>query len=255
MPFSLPDAVVHSMQNARRVVVLTGGGLAAEAQVPGFRDAHVGEWANYDVSELATQQAFVRNPRLVWSWYEHRRQTAEAIEPSPSHFTLVDLEQHYPAFTLITQTIDGLHWRAGSRELIEVNGCLRRARCFDAGHILTSWEDDGEIPPRCPHCGSQLRHDVVFFGEGLPEWELRRARKAVTECEVFLTVGSIAAIEPVSSFPFIARKNGALVLAIDADDSLYALMADYVIPTTPSEGLAILAQTIFGQSNRERTAD
>src|SRR5438046_1503988 len=135
MPLTLPDAVAHRLKTARRVVALTGGGMAAESKVPSFREAHSGEWADYDVSELAT-------------------------EPSTAHYALVDLEQHYPSFTLITQTIDGLHWRAGSRDLLEVNGCLRRSRCYEAGHVVTSWEDVGEAPPRCPHCGSILRPDV-----------------------------------------------------------------------------------------------
>lgn len=244
MSLVLPDAVIQRLKQARHVVVLTGGGMAAEAQMPSFREAHIGEWSAYDVTELATQQAYVRNPRLVWSWYDSRRRTAEGIEPSAAHFALVDLEQFYPAFTLITQAIDGLHWRAGNRELIEVNGCLRRARCYEAGHILSSWEDVGEVPPRCPHCGSILRHDVVFFGEGLPEWELRRARKAVEQCDVFLTIGSVSAIEPISSFPFVAKRSGALLLTIDTDDSLYALLADHVLNATPGEALAQLTPLI-----------
>ena len=230
MPLSLPDSALKRLQTARYVVALTGGGMAAESHIPSFREARVGDWAAYDVSELATQQAFVRNPRLVWQWYDHRRHQAEEATPSPAHFALVDLEQHYPAFTLITQTIDGLHWRAGSRDLIELNGCLRRGRCFEAGHILSSWEEEGEVPPLCPHCGSMLRPDVVMFGEGLPERELKQARKAVEQCDVLLCVGAISAIEPVSSFPFVARRVGAMVISIADADSIYSLLADYVIP-------------------------
>jgi NAD-dependent deacetylase len=247
MPLTLPESVVERLRRAQRVVALTGGGIAAESHVPTFRDAHTGEWAAYDVSELATQQAYVRNPRLVWEWYDYRRRTAEALEPSPAHYALVDMEQFYPAFTLITQSIDGLHWRAGSRDLVELNGCLRRARCFEAGHILSSWEEVGEVPPRCPHCGSMLRPDVVFFGEGLPEWELRRARKAVEQCEVFLTVGTVGAIEPVASFPFVAKRFGALTIAIEPDDSVYSLMADFVIPLPPGAVLRELLGLITGE--------
>src|SRR5919197_300391 len=213
MPLTLPDTVLHRLKTARRVVALTGGGMAAASRVPSFREAHSGEWADYDVSELATPQAFQRNPRLVWEWYDYRRRTAEAAEPSQAHYALVDLEQHYPTFTLITQT----------------NGCLRRGRCYEAGHIISTWEDVGEVPPRCPHCGSVLRPDVVLFGEGLPEWELRRARAAVERCEVFMCVGAVGAIEPVASFPFVAKRVGALVLAIDAEDSIYTLLSDYAI--------------------------
>jgi NAD-dependent deacetylase len=246
MPLTLPDAVAQRLKTASRVVALTGGGMAAESKVPTFREAQTGEWAEYDVSELATEQGYLRNPRLVWEWYDYRRRAAEATEPSTAHYALVDLEQHYPNFTLITQTIDGLHWRAGSRDLIEVNGCLRRSRCYEHGHLISAWEDVGEVPPHCPQCGSILRPDVVLFGEGLPEWELRRARAEVERCEVFLCAGNVGAIEPVASFPFIAKRSGALVLAIDTEDSIYTLMADHVIPATPGAALPELVQLVVG---------
>lgn len=247
MVLTVPDAVLCRLKTAQRVVALSGRGMAAESRVPSFDEAHQGIWAQYDVSELATQQAFLRNPRLVWEWYDYRRQVAEAAQPSIAHYALVDLEQHYPNFTLITQTIDGLHWRAGSRDLIEINGCLRRSRCYEAGHIVSAWEDVGEIPPRCPHCGSILRPDVVLFGEGLPEWELRKAQRAVEKCDVFLCVGSTSAIEPIASFPFVAKRVGALVLAIAPGESIYTLMADYVIPATPGEVLPELVQMVMGE--------
>lgn len=252
MPLTLPDTLLHRLKTARRIVALTGGGMATESKVPSFREAHSGEWAQYDVSELATVQAFMRNPRLVWEWYEHRRRVAEAAEPSTAHYALVDLEQHYPNFTLITQTIDGLHWRAGSRDLIELNGCLRRSRCYEAGHVISSWEDVGESPPRCPHCGSVLRPGVVMFGEGLPEWELRRARTAVEQCEVFICVGAIGAIEPISSFPFVAKRAGATVLSIDTEDSIYTLLADHVISQPLGEALTELVRQVAGEISELR---
>jgi NAD-dependent deacetylase len=255
MPLTLPDSVLHRLKNASRIVALTGGGLAAESKVPSFREAHSGEWAGYDVSELATEQAYLRNPRLVWEWYEHRRRVADASEPSQAHYALVDLEQHYPTFTLVTQTIDGLHWRAGSRDLVELNGRLGRSRCYEAGHIISAWEDVGESPPRCPHCGSMLRPGVVLFGEGLPEWELRKARAAVEQCEVFMCVGNVGAIEPVASFPFLAKRAGALVLAIDAADSIYTLLADHVVEEPLGEALPELMRQIVGQVDELRAEE
>ena len=255
MPLTLPDSVLHRLKTARNIVALTGGGMAAESKIPSFREAHSGEWAAYDVSELATEQAYLRNPRLVWEWYEHRRRVADAAEPSPAHYALVDLEQHYPSFTLITQTIDGLHWRAGSRDMVELNGSLGRPRCYEAGHVISSWEDVGESPPRCPHCGSMLRPGVVLFGEGLPEWELRRARVAVEQCEVFMCVGDVGAIEPVASFPFVAKRVGALVLAIDAADSIYTLMADHIIDEPLADALPALVQLIVGNVGELRAEE
>ncbi len=246
MSLTLPDDLIRRLSQAQRVVALTGGGVAAESGIPSFREAHTGHWAQYDVSELATPQAFVRNPRLVWDWYAYRRALAERAQPGVSHYALVDLEQYYPEFTLITQSIDGLHWRAGSRDLIELNGSLRRCRCYESGHIAFAWDDDGEIPPRCVQCGSLLRPDVVMFGEGLPHHELRRARQVVEQCDLFLCVGTVGAIEPVASFPFVARRHGAFVLTIAPDESVYTLMADYVLTATPGAVLPELVQLIVG---------
>jgi NAD-dependent deacetylase len=255
MSLTLPDTVLNRLKSAQRIVALTGGGMAAESKIPSFRQAHSGAWAEYDVSELATEQAFLRNPRLVWEWYEHRRHVAAAAEPSQAHYALVDLEQHYPSFSLITQTIDGLHWRAGSRDVVELNGSLGRPRCYEAGHVISSWEDVGEVPPRCPHCGSILRPGVVLFGEGLPEWELRRARAAVEQCDVFMCVGDVGAIEPVASFPFVAKRVGALVLAIDAEDSIYTLMADHVIDQPLGEALPELVRLVVGDVGELRAEE
>lgn len=250
MSHLLPEKVLYHLRNAQRVVALTGGGMAAEARFPSFREAHSGAWAQYDVSELATTQAFLRNPKLVWEWYAYRRQSAEHLEPSTCHRALVELERYYPSFTLITQTIDGLHERAGSQSLVELNGSLMRSRCFEAGHLIQEWEDVGEIPPRCPHCGSILRPNIVMFGEGLPHAELRRARQAVEQCDLFLCVGSVGAIEPVASFPFIARRVGARVIVIDPDESIYTVMADDVIPQPPGQVLPVLVQaTVNGAAD------
>ncbi|MEM8530177.1 MAG: Sir2 family NAD-dependent protein deacetylase [Chloroflexota bacterium] len=248
MSLALSDDLVQRLRDAQSVVVLTGGGMAAESHVPSFRESHAGEWAKYDVHDLATHQGLVRNPRLVWEWYEYRRQLTAAKEPSLSHYALVDLEQYYPTFTLVTQTIDGLHWRAGSRDVVELNGCLLRSRCYDTGRILSEWEEVGEVPPRSPFSGGILRPDVVLFGEGLPQAELRRAQKAVEQCDLFLCVGSVAAIEPVSSFPFVAKRVKALTMTIDVGDSIYSLMADSVVLATPGEVLPELAQLIVGDS-------
>jgi NAD-dependent deacetylase len=240
----LPESVVTHLRNAKRVVALTGGGVASEAHFPTFIEAHTGEWARYDVSELATPQAFLRNPRLVWEWYAHRRRSAARLGPSATHRALVALEQYYPNFTLITQTIDGLHVQAGSEQVIELNGCLNRSRCYEAGHILHQWEEVGEIPPRCPHCGSFLRPDVVMYGEGLSQIDLRRARQAVEQCDTFLCLGTIGAIEPVSSFPFAARRARARVIAIAPDDSVYTLLADDTITAQPATILPELVRAV-----------
>ncbi len=244
----LPDSVITLVRQAHQIVALTGGGVASEAKFPSFRESHTGEWARYDVSELATPQAFQRNPRLVWEWYAHRRRVAEQIHPGPTHQALAALERFNPNITIVTQAIDGLHTRAGSTQVIELNGSLLQTRCFEAGHIVNTWEHD-DIPPRCPHCGSFLRPDVVMFGEGLAQTDLRRARAAVDACDLFLALGTIATIEPVSSFPIAARKARAHVVAIThEEDSIYTVLADEIISAAPGEVLPILALALLNQS-------
>lgn len=249
MTFNIPDEVVAHMCSAKRVAVLTGAGVSAESGVPTFRQAQTGMWARFDPTELATPQAFLRNPRLVWDWYAYRRQMVEAAQPNPAHYTLVDLEQYYPDFTLITQNIDGLHWRAGSRDLLELHGNIERTRCFECGTYAKGWDEEGEIPPRCGHCGGLLRPDVVWFGEGLPERELRLAYEAAEQAQLFLSVGTSAVVQPAASLPIIAKRAGAYVIEINPEETALSIVADCWLPGKAGEVLPELARLVFGESH------
>lgn len=251
MALEIADKVVGRLQEASRVVVLTGAGMSIESGVPTLRQSHTGLWARFDISELATPQAFLRNPRLVWNWYAHRRQVMEAASPGPAHYALVDLEQHYPVFTVITQNIDGLHWRAGSRELLELHGNIGRSRCFDCATYAAGWDEEGGVPPRCARCGGWLRPDVVLLGEGLAEQELRRAYRATETAQVFLAVGTSASIQPAASLPLIARRSGALVIVIDPGETALSVVADCWLQGKASEVLPVLVQHIL-QPDRAR---
>src|SRR6185503_17759328 len=150
---------------------LTGACVSAESGVPTFRDAQTGLWAKYSPQELATPRAFKRNPRLVWEWYEYRRNLVAGAQPNAAHEALARMEKLFPEFHLITQNIDGLHHRAGSQNVIELHGNITRTRCFDEGTIVSKWNDSGDVPPKCPRCGGLLRPDVVWFEEPMPEQE------------------------------------------------------------------------------------
>jgi NAD-dependent deacetylase len=226
---SIPPAVIDRLRAASRVAVLTGAGVSAESGVPTFRDAQRGFWSRYDPTELATPQAFQRNPRLVWDWYSYRRGLIEAAEPNSAHYALVDLEQHYGNFTLITQNVDGLHWRAGSRTLLELHGNIGRCRCFDCGKVVERWSDDEERPPACAHCGGLLRPDVVWFGEGLPARTLEQAYRAAERSEVFLCIGTSAIVHPAASLPLIALRGGAYVIEINTEETALSLLAHLLI--------------------------
>jgi len=231
------DALITQLKTAQKLVVVTGGGMSAESGVASFRQAIIGPWAAYDVRDLATPQAYARNPKLVWQWYNFRRGQTQIADPSVGHHALVDLEQHVPTFLLVSLAIDGLHWRAGSRDILELNGSVHRTRCVESGHP-GDWEEEGDIPPRCQRCGSPLRPDVVLLGEGFARSDVRRAQTAVETCDAILFVGELSAADPVAQFPFIAKRSGARVLTINTDPaSIFSVMADVHINQTPGNAL------------------
>jgi NAD-dependent deacetylase len=240
----IPDDLVEALRSAERVVVLTGAGISAESGVPTFREAQTGLWQQYDPRELATPQAFARNPRLVWEWYQWRRQLIDQAKPNAAHYALVDLEQHIPQFLLITQNIDGFHWAAGSRDMVEIHGNIARTKCFDEGVLVDTWHDTGEIPPRCYHCGGQLRPDVVWFGEGIPEHALHPALAACATAELFLSIGTSAVVAPAASFPLIAKRNGAKVVEINPDQTSVSMMADWSLRGKAGEFLPMLVRRL-----------
>jgi NAD-dependent deacetylase len=188
--FEFPAQLVKSLRFARQVAVLTGAGISAESGLPTFRDKMTGLWAKFRPQELATPEAFRKNPKLVWEWYDWRRQLVAKAQPNPGHLALAALEKRVPKFTLITQNVDSLHQRAGSQEIIELHGNLARTKCFAENVAVESWPDTGDIPPHCPNCGGLLRPDVVWFGEMLPVEALHNAMRAARQCDIFFSIGT-----------------------------------------------------------------
>jgi NAD-dependent deacetylase len=213
-----PDRLAEAaelLRKARNVAVLTGAGISAESGIPTFRDALTGLWARYDPEELATPQAFARQPGLVWDWYAERRARVLEARPNEGHFALVALERAVSAYALITQNVDGLHVAAGSRKVIELHGNIRRVRCSRDGTLVERWQAVEPPPPVCPDCGALLRPDVVWFGELLPAGALEQARAAAQECDLFLSVGTSNLVEPAASLPWVANRHGATVLVVN----------------------------------------
>jgi NAD-dependent deacetylase len=208
------------LRMARHVVVLTGAGISAESGLPTFRDPLAGLWARYRPEELATPEAFARDPELVWAWYGHRRDAARSARPNPAHLAITRLESLVPRLTLITQNVDELHRRAGSRSPIELHGSLFQSRCVRDGSLREECVDGalaaGRLP-RCPECDALLRPGVVWFGETLPEAALEAARAAVTDCDVLLSVGTSHQVFPAAALPAIALAAGATVAVINPD--------------------------------------
>lgn len=208
------DALIDALAGAKTVAVLTGAGISAESGVKTFRDPD-GLWMKFRPEELANFDAFMRNPDLVWDWYQHRRSVVHSVEPNPGHYALAELETLVPEFTLITQNVDNLHARAGSKRPIELHGNITRNFCI-ACH---KFYDEVELPeekgaPRCS-CGGRIRPDVVWFGEMLPEEAITEAWRAAQNADVFFSIGTSGEVYPAAQLPGIARQSGAYVVEVN----------------------------------------
>ena len=231
--------------SARRAAVLTGAGISKESGIPTFREAQTGLWEKYDPAELATPQAFNQNPQLVWEWYCWRRDLVGAAQPNPGHLALVQMERLFPEFHLITQNVDGLHRQAGSRHVIELHGNITRSKCFERGHPVEAWAEDGRIPPVCPQCGSLLRPDVVWFGESLPADALHDAVDASQNVDVFFSIGTSALVHPAASLPIYARQAGAVIVEVNPDETPLSVTADFILRGAAGEILPELIDQVW----------
>lgn len=202
------------VREARHVCVLTGAGISAESGIPTFRDALTGLWAKFRPEELATPEAFERDPRLVWEWYEARRTSVRAAQPNPGHHALAELARRVPRLTLVTQNVDGLHERAGSTGVLEYHGNILRDRCMDEQAVRERVPGPDGLP-HCAACGALLRPDVVWFGEAIPAEPMRLADAAARACDVFLSVGTSSLVYPAAGLAEIALRQGATIIEIN----------------------------------------
>jgi len=225
MSADFPQELVHALRAARQVTVLTGAGISAESGVPTFRDPQSGLWSRFRPEDLANAAAFRRDPKLVWDWYAWRRRTIAAAGPNAGHLALVRMEQQVPGFALITQNVDGLHARAGSKNVIELHGSIMRSRCLDEDVVTEPVEGDEERPPRCSRCGAPLRPDVVWFGESLKEKTLTDAAAAASDCQIFFSIGTSSVVNPAAQLPELAFHSGAKIVEINPEPTRLTGMA------------------------------
>lgn len=239
------DAVRALLGRARHVAVLTGAGMSAESGVPTFRDALTGLWARFDPAQLATPQAFRANPQLVWRWYAERRAGVLAAQPHAGHRALAQAAPRFERFSLITQNVDGLHARAGSRDVLELHGNILRSRCLEECGVEIAHPDQlppGE-PPRCPGCGGLLRPAVVWFGEALEPAILARAEQAMAAADLVLVVGTSGLVYPAASLPALAQAAGATVVIVNPNDSEIDNQAERVVRATAAQALPAMFGT------------
>lgn len=213
------------IREATRIAALAGAGLSAESGVPTFRGAG-GLWRQYRAEDLATPEAFARNPRLVWEWYDWRRTRIAQAEPNPGHRALAELERIKPQFTLITQNVDGLEEQAGCRRVIRLHGDIWILRCTACGRERRDRTAPlPELPPRC-ECGGLMRPGVVWFGEPLPDTAWSQAEQAVTQAELLLVIGTSAVVYPAAGLAWTARQAGARVVEINPEETAVSAQAD-----------------------------
>ncbi|EHR78119.1 NAD-dependent protein deacylase [Thermococcus litoralis DSM 5473] len=218
--------------HSRFLIAFTGAGISAESGIPTFRDKG-GLWEKYRVEEVATPEAFRRNPRLVWEFYKMRMRLMKEAKPNRAHLALAELEKMGLLKAVITQNIDNLHREAGNKNVVELHGNIYRVKCtscayrenlLDSGRLEEFLEEEGL--PKCPECGSLLRPDVVWFGEPLPQEALQKAFKLAERADVCLVIGTSGQVFPAAYVPYIVKENGGYVIEINPRESGITPIAD-----------------------------
>jgi NAD-dependent deacetylase len=228
------DSIEDQLKKAKKIVFVTGAGISQESGIPTFR-GNDGLWRNYDAMKLATIDAFYDNPKLVWEWYNERRQNIFAAEPNLGHKAIAELE-NFSEVVVLTQNIDGLHQIAGSSKVLELHGSIVKIKCTVCDYkdeILTEFSD---IPPLCT-CGNILRPDVVWFGEGLPQDVWEEAIIHANSCDIMVIAGTSLVVSPANTIPMYAKQNNAILIEINPDETIMTEDMDMSIRSTSATAL------------------
>jgi len=237
----ISDSLKAKLVPQSKVVVLTGAGISAESGVPTFRGED-GLWKKFRPEELATFEAFIANPKLVWEWYKYRRELIENVKPNPAHYALVEFQKYFKDLALITQNVDGLHQRAGCVNVVELHGNIKRNKCTQCDKKTETLEfKTDEMPPRC-ECGGKIRPDVVWFGEMLPQDAVRTAFEVSSSCDLFFSVGTSAVIHPAASLPLMAKRAGAYLVEVNLEPTELSNLSDELLLGKAGEIMPFIAE-------------
>lgn len=229
---SLRKDFIEVLKDAENVVFFTGAGISAESGISTFRGAD-GIWNKLKPEELANFDAFLKNPDRVWDWYQYRRHIIENSKPNPAHLAIAEMQEYFRNVAVVTQNIDNLHRRAGSRKVYELHGNIERNYCiechtwYNAPGFASSTEDSKV--PRCEKCGGLIRPDIVWFGELLPEEDFSNSEKAAEKCNIMFAVGTSAVVYPAARIPLMAKRLGAYLVEINLEETELSPLADYVL--------------------------
>ena len=247
------DRLVRLLTPGARITVMTGAGVSAASGVPTFRGSS-GLWKNFRAEDLATPEAFARDPRTVWEWYDWRRQLIARCVPNAAHEVLAAWSRRFPAFTLITQNVDGLHERAGAEPVLRMHGSIWDVGCWnECAASPHRWRDETvpfpALPPTCRHCGGPLRPGVVWFGESL-DADVVDACLEATRCDVFFTIGTSAIVYPAAGLVDHARRHGAVTVEINPESTPASAGVDIVIAQPAEMALPIIERRLKGEGSR-----
>lgn len=234
------ELIANSLRDAKKIVFVTGAGISQESGIPTFRGKD-GLWRKYDAMQLATIDAFYKNPKLVWEWYQERRNNIFNAKPNPGHFAIANLEK-YKRIIVLTQNIDGLHQRAGSSDVLELHGSIIRLKCTKCDfkdEIRSRFHD---LPPKCSKCNNILRPDVVWFGEALPQDVWSRAIIEANTCDVMVITGTSLVVSPANTLPIYAKQNNAILVEINPEQTTMSSDTDLSIRKTSAKALTSLLE-------------
>jgi len=228
MQTSISAELRRRFTQAKRVLVLTGAGVSAESGVPTFRGGgQTAVWKGMPFDVISSGEMLERNLPAVWEWFDYRRGVLSSLEPNPAHYEIAGWQDQFPEFTLVTQNVDGLHQKAGSRDVIELHGNVWRARCT----VCRLHHDMAQStrPEACPSCGNAFRPDVVLFGEMLPPGAFELASSKAAECDLCFVIGTSALVYPAAGLPKIAKQAGAYICEINPERTPLSDLCDEVI--------------------------
>jgi NAD-dependent deacetylase len=221
----IDKSLIDTLRKVDSIVFFTGAGISSESGIPTFRGKD-GIWNKIKPEELANFNAFIRNPEMVWEWYNHRKKIIHEAKPNAAHLTIAEMQNHFKNVTVVTQNIDNLHRRAGSKTIFELHGNIERNFCINCKKYYNEELDFSGGVPKC-ECGGLIRPDVVWFGEYLPEDQFLGGEKAAINSDVFFVVGTSAVVYPAAGLVYTAKQSGATVVEVNIEETALTSIADY----------------------------